>query len=174
MKAMTGLLSVALLLLVLPGCRRREAKDVVVAAPTAAVAADPHAGLAGGADPHAGKPRMEAVVKVPEAVQARWKRMRIAVLDLTAKKEATYVVTAGSDFTIPGSDLTLRTLAIVPDFTMDAGVISSKSNDANNPAAQVTLTEGGRQIFRGWLFARFPETHPFEHPRYALRLIEVL
>ena len=174
MKAMPGLLSAALLLLVLPGCRRQEAKNVVVAAPTEPAQANPHAGMAMGADPHAGKPRLEAVVKLPEPVQARWKRMRIAVLDLVAKKEATYVVEAGKDFTIPGSDLTLRTLAIVPDFTMDAGVISSKSNEAHNPAVQVVLTEGGRQIFRGWLFARFPETHPFEHPKYALRLIEVL
>lgn len=171
MKAVTGLLFIALLVLVPAGCRRREAKDVVVAAPTAA---EPHGGLARGADPHAGAGRMEATLQLPEAVKAKWRRMRIAVLDLSAKKEATYVVEAGTDFTVPGSDLTLRTLAIVPDFTMDAGVISSKSNEANNPAAQVVLTEGGRQIFRGWLFARFPETHPFEHPKYALRLIEVL
>ncbi|HEX9010724.1 MAG TPA: hypothetical protein VF804_10170 [Holophagaceae bacterium] len=174
MKAMTGLLPAALLILALSGCNRREAKDVVVAAPTVAGAADPHAGAARGADPHAGMARMEPVIQIPEAVKARWKHMRIGVLDLAAKKEATYEVEAGRDFTIPGSDLTLRPLAIVPDFTMDAGVISSKSNEANNPAAQVILTEGGKPIFKGWLFARFPETHPFEHPKYALRLLEVL
>lgn len=173
MRAVPGLLSVASLLLALPGCGRREAKGVVVAAPTAAAPADPHAGLAVGGSPHAGMGRKEAVVEIPPAVQARWKRIHIAVLDLQAKKEATYVVELGKDFTLPGSDLTLRPLAIAPDFTMDAGVISSKSNEPNNPAAQVTLTEGGKQIFRGWLFARFPETHPFEHPKYALRLLEV-
>lgn len=173
MKAMPGLVSVASLLLALPGCSRREAKGMVVAAPTAAAPADPHAGLAMGGDPHAGMARKEAAVQIPPAVQARWKRIHIAVLDLQAKKEATYVAELGKDFTIPGSNLTLRPLAIAPDFTMDAGVISSKSNEPNNPAAQVTLTEGGKQIFRGWLFARFPETHPFEHPKYALRLLEV-
>ena len=173
MKAMTGLLSAALLLLPLPGCSRREAKAVVVAAPTVAAPANPHAGLAMGGDPHAGMARKEAVVEIPPAVQARWKRIHIAVLDLQAKKEATYVAELGKDFSVPGSNLTLRPLAIVPDFTMDAGVISSKSNEPQNPAAQVLLTEGGKPIFRGWLFARFPETHPFEHPKYALRLLEV-
>ena len=173
MNAMTGLLSATVLSLVLSGCSRREAKDMVVAAPTAAASADPHAGMAMGGDPHAGMAKREAVVQIPAVVQARWKRIHIAVLDLQAKKEATYVAELGKDFSVPGSNLTLRPLAIVPDFTMDAGVISSKSNEPQNPAAQVLLTEGGKPIFRGWLFARFPETHPFEHPKYALRLLEV-
>jgi hypothetical protein len=34
--------------------------------------------------------------------------------------------------------------------------------------------EGGKEIFKGWLFVRFPEAHPFEHPKYALRLVELL
>jgi len=161
MNAVIGLVSLALATLILPGCDRRGGKGAVTAAPTAGAASDPHAGLA----------RREAAVQLTDAVKAKWKVMKIGVLDLATKQETTYVVKAGADFSIPGTDLTIRPVALVPDFTMDGGVITSKSEADTNPAAQVRITEGGKEVFKGWLFARFPETHPFEHPKVGLRLV---
>ena len=165
MKAVLGFISLPLALLLLPGCHRQEGKDVVTAAPTAA-AANLHPGM--------GASRQEAAVQVPAAVKAKWKAMKIGLLDLATKQETPYVVKADSELAIPGTGLTLRALALVPDFTMDNGVITSRGEAANNPAAQIQVTEGGKTIFRGWLFVRFPEAHPFEHPKYALRLLELV
>jgi hypothetical protein len=32
------------------------------------------------------------------------------------------------------------------------------------------VVEKGKEIFGGWIFTNFPDVHPFEHPRYSLRL----
>ncbi|HEX9081590.1 MAG TPA: hypothetical protein VF768_04880 [Holophagaceae bacterium] len=146
-----------LLLLGLPGCRRTDRRNTVVAAPTSSRNAA----------------AMEAPVRLTAAQKARWTGMKLGVIDLAAKKETPVDVPVGSEFALPGSDLRVRILALVPDFTLDNGVITSRTDQDRNPAAQVLLTENGRELFRGWLFARFPETHPFEHPRYALRLLEL-
>ena len=55
---------------------------------------------------------------------------------------------------------------------MGDGVITSRSEKLNNPAAQVKITEGGKDVFKGWMFAKFPETHAFEHPKYGLKLVD--
>ncbi|HEX9901544.1 MAG TPA: cytochrome c biogenesis protein ResB [Acidobacteriota bacterium] len=45
-----------------------------------------------------------------------------------------------------------------PDFIRDeSGLISSRSEELNNPAAQVTLSRAGENLVSGWVFARFPE-----------------
>ena len=165
MKAVLGFVSLSLATLLLPGCHRQEGKGVVTAAPITA-AVNPHPGM--------GTAGQEAAVQVPAAVKAKWKAMKIGLLDLATKQETPYVVKADSDVAIPGTGLTLRALALVPDFTMDNGVITSRGEAANNPAAQIQVTEGGKTIFRGWLFVRFPEAHPLEHPKYALRLLELV
>ncbi len=148
--------------LLLAGCRRTEDRNLVVAAPTAVPAST-----------GASRPGMDAAIRLSGAVTARWTGMKIGVIDLQARKETAYVVSSGQDFTVPGSGLTVRVLALVPDFTLDNGVITSHSDEPANPAAKVLITEGGRQLYRGWLFARFPESHAFEHPRFTVRLLEL-
>ena len=39
-----------------------------------------------------------------------------------------------------------------------------------NPAARIAVLESGREIFAGWIFKRFPDVHPFQHPRFSLKL----
>jgi hypothetical protein len=50
--------------------------------------------------------------------------------------------------------------------------ITSESNRPENPATQLQVFEGGREIFHGWLFAKFPDIHPFAHDKYAVTLVE--
>ena len=154
----------AVLALLLPGCRSRTDRDLVVAAP---IAPGPTPGAP------ADLPGTGPALQLAPAVRSRWTAMKIGVIDLSARQESTYIVHAGQDFTLPGGDLTFRILALVPDFTLDNGVITSRSDLPRNPAAKVLITEQGRQLYRGWLFARFPENQPFEHPRYAVRLLDL-
>jgi hypothetical protein len=55
---------------------------------------------------------------------------------------------------------------------MDDDGITSRSADANNPAAHVVITEEGVDDYEGWLFAAMPEIHPFPHARYQVLLVE--
>jgi hypothetical protein len=50
--------------------------------------------------------------------------------------------------------------------------ITSGSNDPVNPAVRVEIFEKGKSIFKGWLFAKMPEIHPFENDKYGLLLKE--
>src|SRR3990172_289922 len=50
--------------------------------------------------------------------------------------------------------------------------IISASNDLSNPACNIEVLVGGNQAFKGWLFARYPDIHPFEHGKYGVKLLE--
>ena len=153
------------LVLAAPGCRRAGDRNLVLAAPI-------QAGNAPSATASASE-ATDPALRLTPSVRSRWTGMKIGVIDLTKRQETTYLVSRGQDFTLPGGSLTFRILALVPDFTLDNGVITSRSDAPANPAAQVLITENGRQLYRGWLFARFPDSQPFEHPRYAVRLLEL-
>jgi hypothetical protein len=53
---------------------------------------------------------------------------------------------------------------------MQGTTLTSQSNEPKNPAAQIRVSEGGKEIFKGWLFALYPTTHAFQHPRYGFTL----
>jgi len=73
-------------------------------------------------------------------------------------------------FSVPGSNLKITVGEFLPDFKMEGLNITSLSNDPNNPAVNVKVFEGDKEVFKGWLYSKFPAIHPFEHPTYALLL----
>ena len=116
--------------------------------------------------------KKESRVVVPDALKGKWKAIRIAVVDKSSRKEYPHVVPVGTDYVIPGTGLTLRAENLLPDFRVGDGVITSKSDRLENPAVQVRIFEDGQERFKGWMFAKFPDTHSFDHPQYGLKLIE--
>jgi hypothetical protein len=136
------------------------------------------AGVQQGAPQPEGAPaKVENKVVVPAGQNGKWKAVRISVLAKDAGKQAKPVlqeVPLGADTAIPGTGLTIRVDAVLPDFSMGGGVITSKSDSPNNPAAQVQVAEGAKPVFKGWMFSLFPEAHAFEHPKYAIKLVELV
>ena len=64
----------------------------------------------------------------------------------------------GQSAAVGQTGLTLSLQRFEPDFIRDeAGLITSRSEELNNPAAQVNLSRAGEIILTGWVFARFPE-----------------
>ena len=55
---------------------------------------------------------------------------------------------------------------------MAADQITSRSNNPENPAAQIEVFQGGKEIFHGWLFAKYPAVHPLTHDKYGVTLLE--
>jgi hypothetical protein len=37
---------------------------------------------------------------------------------------------------------------------------------------RIIVFEGEEEIFKGWLYSKFPAIHPFQHERYGLLLKE--
>ena len=118
--------------------------------------------------------KKEAVVAVPPSVKGKWKAVKISVTNKSVNKDTVYTVAIGKPFKIPDSDLTITVDNFLPHFVMEGTTLTSQSNEPKNPAAQVRITETDREIFKGWLFALYPTTHAFQHPKYGFTLVDFL
>ncbi len=121
-------------------------------------------------------PKGETTVTVPDSVKGKWKSVVLVVEDKTTKKSSEYTINLNSELKVPNSNLKIAVGEFLPDFRMNGLEITSMSNDMNNPAVGIKVFEDNKQIFPapgkkwGWLYAKFPTMHPFEHPKYAIGL----
>jgi len=123
-----------------------------------------------------GHPQVGATVRpvrVPDSVKGNWSAVKLRI-EAKAGGQAPEVVTVklGGDVRIAGSPLTVRVGEFLPALQVGGAEVTSASNDPVNPAAFVTVLDGGKEIFKGWLFSKFPEMQPFEHPQYRITLVE--
>ena len=107
---------------------------------------------------------------VPPEVTAAYSAIRLTWKDSETGKEGTVEVPIGGSAPLPGSDLEIRADVFLPSFSMSAEEITSTGTGQENPAARIAVVEKGNEIFAGWIFTRFPEVHPFQHPRFSLKL----
>jgi hypothetical protein len=113
-------------------------------------------------------------VVIPDAVKGKWDAVKIAIEDKKANKTEDVTIKLNGEYAIKGSNLKIKVGDFLPDFKMDGGTISSASDKPNNPAVQVMIYEGDKEIFKGWLYSKFPAIHPFQHEKYGLTLKEAL
>jgi hypothetical protein len=125
-----------------------------------------------GGQPQVMMPKGQLTVSVPDAVKGKWKAVVIVVEDKESKKKNEYTVNLNSDFTVPSSKLKLSVGDFLPDFRMDGLSITSSTNEPNNPAVKMKISDGDKEIFNSWFYSKFPAIHPFEHPKYAIMLKE--
>ena len=112
----------------------------------------------------------EATVTLPPDVKGKWKAIKVSVTDKKTQATKELTVKLGEEQKIPGSKLSIKAVEFLPSFVMQGLNITSASNEPANPAAQVIITEDGKEIFKGWLFLKFPTTHAFQHPEYSVVL----
>jgi len=115
-------------------------------------------------------PKIPDRLEVPDAVKAAYSGVVLLWRDSAGGKEGKVDVPLGGSAPVPGSDLTVSADVFLPSFTMTAEAITSAGIEPENPAARIRVVEAGKEIFRGWIFQRFPDVHPFTHPRFSLRL----
>ena len=127
--------------------------------------------------PAAGEPKLalpqkgqQATISIPPDVKGKWKSIKITVEDKKGKSKKDYTIKLGDAMEIPGSKLNVKAVEFVPSFVMQGLNITSASNEPTNPAAKIIVTDGGKEVFNGWLFQKFPTTHAFTHPEYAITL----
>jgi hypothetical protein len=118
--------------------------------------------------------KKESVVVVPDMVKGKWKSVVITVTDKSTGSDAQYTIAIGSTFAIPNSTLAIKVDNFLPQFTMEGTTLTSLSNEPKNPAAQIRIMEGGKEIYKGWLYALYPTTHAFQHPRYGFSLVDFI
>jgi len=163
LKKMSAMAIAGLLALTISACSKQEqAKQEQPPAPAPAQAPQANVVL-----PQKGQ---EATVSIPPEVKGKWKAIKLTVLDKTKKTSKDFEAKIGEDTAIPGTKLSIKAEDFVPSFVMQGMNVTSASNEPTNPAAKVVITEDGKEIFKGWLFQRFPSTHAFNHPEYAITL----
>jgi hypothetical protein len=112
----------------------------------------------------------QSTVNLAPEVKARWKSVRLAVAP-KGGTEKTDTVTVGGKLAVGGTRLTLVVLAYVPAFTSNAGVVTTSSNEPNNPAVLVQLLDGGNKVAEGWVFQNLAEFNTFRPDSVQVRLV---
>ncbi len=84
-----------------------------------------------------------AIVEVPNEILSAWKAIRVEVIDLMSAKATRHIVDIGSEEEIGDSGLKIKALNFLPAFQMNVPIITSRSNELENPAAQIEVYEGG-------------------------------
>ena len=129
----------------------------------------------GGADPHGAATKQqekESVIVIPDSVKGKWRGVILTIEDKKSNTKKDYELKLNSEFNIPDSKIVIKTGDFLPSFTMDGNIYTSKSNNSDNPGVNITVTESGKVIFKGWMFSKFPTMHPFMHNRFGVVLKE--
>ena len=154
-------------------CRKRGVPNpdirMAISHEPAGEGSSPTAASDGGGAPGGAEAVPTQLVVPPEVAQA-WSGIRLGWKDKQGGKEGTVDVPLGEAAPLPDPSIVVRADAFLPAFTMGGGAITSDGVEDRNPAARITVFEKGKEIFAGWIFTRFPEVHPFTHPRFQLRL----
>jgi hypothetical protein len=109
-------------------------------------------------------------LEVPPEVQNAYSGIRLRWKDASNGQEGVIEVPLGEGAPLPDPSVVVRADVFLPAFSMGGGVLTSDGVEPQNPAARITVFEGGREIFGGWIFTRFPDVHPFTHSRFKLLL----
>ena len=90
----------------------------------------------------------------------RVKSIMLSLEDPSRKEPLHFEVPTGEPFQLEGTDYSIRMLRFFPDFALDERFSAfSRSEEFNNPAAEIEIGKGGRPFFRTWAFAKFGDFH---------------
>jgi hypothetical protein len=116
--------------------------------------------------------RKQTDVSVPASVKGKWKSVKLSITDKQKNTEGFVDIEIGKTMKVNGTDLVIKVENFLPHFIMDGTTLTSSSNSPKNPAAQVLITENGKEVFKGWLFTLYPNTHASQHPKYGFGLVD--
>ena len=125
-------------------------------------------GAAGGGEE--GQAKVPSKLVVPPEVEKTYSAIRLAWKNSQTGKEGELDVPLGGSARVPDSEMEVRADAFLPAFTMKGDAITTQGVEATNPASRITVSDQGKEVFSGWIFANYPDVHPFQHPRYSLKL----
>ncbi len=116
-------------------------------------------------------PQVPNQVMIPPDVAKTWKSVVLEVTDKDTREAKTYEIKIGGTAPLGNTGLTAFVEAFLPHFSMQGEAFTSVTNELNNPAARVKITDkDGKELFFSFLFALYPDTHPFDHPKYKVIL----
>lgn len=86
----------------------------------------------------------------------------------------TFMVKIGNTFQVPGSQLKIKPVVLLPDFVMDSsGRMGTRSREPRNPALLLELYEGDELKDNIWSFMKFPDFHGSGRSNFSVKLLSV-
>jgi hypothetical protein len=164
MKKLLAAVVIGSLIFTVAACKKKEEKPQLPPGHPSTEGGMPQTGMPD-------MPKVDRKVIVPAGVKAKWKAVKLNIEDKTAKSTKEYTVAVGSELAIPNTKMKIKVLAFLPDFRMGEKDITSASDKPNNPAVQVSVTESGKEEWKGWLYSMHPGIHPYAHERVAITLV---
>jgi hypothetical protein len=118
------------------------------------------------------KPMVQRSVEIPTVVAQSWKAVLLEIEDKAAGTTEERTVDIGETVSHAGLEITVN--ALLPDFVIRGPVYTSRTNEPNNPAAWVTVKQGGLEVYSDWISKEFPDMHPFRNKKAGIRLKEAV
>lgn len=110
-------------------------------------------------------------VKLDDDVLAKWNEVKLQILDSEDTTKEVQTIKVGDTYTIRQTGFAVKVLALAPDYTIFEDHIGSRSNENNNPAVLLELTEGGKIVAKGWVFNKIVGFDSFKNPRISVKLL---
>jgi len=114
--------------------------------------------------------KTQKTVALSDEVKKKWNEAKLEVIDAASGASQTISVKVGGDVKLK-EGVRLKVESLVPDYAIAENRIESRSNEANNPAVLIELSENGKSVARGWVFRDFPEFNSFQDARFPVRLV---
>jgi outer membrane murein-binding lipoprotein Lpp len=111
-------------------------------------------------------------VVLPE-LAAAYQGVVMRVIDLKTEFSEDILVPFSTPTQMGKTPLVVTVVQFFPDFAITDQGFSSKSMEPNNVGAKVHVT-GDKRHFNGWLFANFPDIHPYDSDDYSLIVVEAV
>ncbi len=153
------------------------ASDAPIMAPTNAATALPggHPAVGGGGVTQ--KPTDHSSVgsakevRVSDEIKAKWNKVEIELTDMSSAEKKVLKLDVGKKVTIKGTNFKISAVVFVPHYVIYDDYIGSKSNEPNNPAVLMELSDGDKVVARGWIFKTFTTFNSFVHEKYSVALL---
>jgi hypothetical protein len=106
-----------------------------------------------------------------DQVKSVFKNLTLKITEKSNNKSYEVTAPVGEKYNIDNTMLAIEIVGYYPDFVMDEtnGAIT-KSLEERNPTAKVNIYKNDKIVFKGWLFANFPDIHAFEDSDYDVKL----
>lgn len=124
--------------------------------------------------PEESEPVREVTIKtiIPESVRERWGSVELQLTNRETGKVKTLTIATGTNHYLPETDIRISVSDFLPDYRMDGLTITSRSNKALNPAVNISVYEGEKKLFNGWIFSAHPSINRLQHDKYGLKLLK--
>jgi cytochrome c biogenesis protein len=100
------------------------------------------------------------------------KSITLSLTESSRNEPRYFRVSAGESFPLEGTAYSIQMIRFLPDFAMDERFSAfSRSEEFNNPAAEIEVRKGGHPLFRTWVFSKFGEFHGPKEENLRLRLL---